>query len=294
MPTNPYFNNFPNRYSQEQSLVEDLLNESIRMYGMDCYYIVRESITGSEIDLIYGEDPTAKFSKYYKIEMYMENVLDDSAGGEFMSRFNLLVNDNVNFLISRRSFARWVPSSIAIRPREGDLIYTPMTTNLYEIKYVKTEKNYYTLGRDAKLPYMYELSCEMFKHSQESISTGVDEIDEIELEGGYQIDMQLQAGSGNFFINERVYQGANLSVATATADVKSWSPANKIIKINNIKGIFANTGNITGSSSGVTYSILDYNPLTDSTPEGNSQNSEIENEISSLIDVSENNPFGQP
>lgn len=264
------------------------------MYGMDCYYIVRESITDSEIDLIYGEDPTAKFSKYYKIEMYMENVLDDSSGGEFMSRFNLLVNDNVTLLIPRRSFTRWVPSSVAIRPREGDLIYAPLSTNLYEIKYVKTEKNYYTLGRDAKLPYMYELSCEMFKHSQENIDTGVEEIDEIELEGGYQIDIQLGSGTGNFFINERVYQGSNLTTSTASADVKSWSPSNKIIKINNIKGIFANTGNIIGNSSNVSYAIVDYDPLVDSTDAGNSQNSEIENEISELIDVSENNPFGQP
>lgn len=294
MPVNHYFNNYPNRHSQEQNLVEDLLVESIKMYGCDCTYIVRESITGSDIDYIYGENPAAQFSKSYILEMYMNNTVDNLSGGTFASRFNLQINESVSLLIARRTFRKWVPSSVATRPREGDLIYVPFSTNLYEIKNVDHEKNYYTLGRSGNLPYMYEITCELFKHSQESISTGNPLIDSIELEGGYQIELSLDPASanGNYHINELVFQGGSYNTAVAVAEVKSWSPIAKTLKIGNIKGVFANTGNVRGVTSNTTYNILSYDPQVDQTEMGDSQNSEIEGEIESLIDNSENNPFG--
>jgi len=296
MPVNHYFNNFPNRHSQEQNLVEDLLVESIKMYGTDCTYIVRESITGSEIDYIYGENPAAQFSRSYILEMYMNNTMENLSGGTFAGRFGLQINESVSFLISRRTFRKWVPASVATRPREGDLIYVPFSTNLYEIKNVDHEKNYYTLGRSGNLPYMYEVTCELFKHSQESISTGNPVIDSIELEGGYQIELSLNStpinANTNYHINELVFQGGSYAAAIAVAEVKAWSPTAKTLKIGNIKGVFANTGNVRGVTSGTEYNILNYDPQEDQTEMGDSQNSEIEGEIETLIDNSENNPFG--
>ncbi len=291
MPTNHYFNNYPNKYSQEQALVEDLLVEAIKMYGSDCYYIVRESQT--EQDVIFGEDPTSKFEKTYKIEMYMNDVLDHASGGDFMARFGLQINESVTMLISRRTFQKYIPSSVALRPREGDLIYVPFSTNLYEIKHVDHEKNYYTLGRDTKLPYMYEVSCELFRYSQESINTGVQEIDDIELEGGYAISMNLNSSqTGNFYVNELVYQGTDYGSATATAQVKDWNPVDKIIRIQNIKGSFSNTGNITGVTSNTTYTISEYDPLEDHTDNSFTQNSEIQDENDVILVETEGNPFG--
>lgn len=291
MPVNHYFNNFPNQYSQEQALVEDLLVESIKMYGADCYYIVRESQTDQ--DVIFGEDPTSKFEKCYKIEMYMNDVLDHASGGDFMARFGLQITESVTMLIARRTFQKYVPASVALRPREGDLIYVPFSTNLYEIKYVDHEKNYYTLGRDTRLPYMYDIHCEMFRYSQESINTGVDEIDDIELEAGYAISMNLNTSqTGNFYVNELIYQGTDYAAATASAQVKDWDPVNKVIRIQNIKGVFANTGNITGVTSNTTYTIADYDPLEDHSNNNFTQNSEIQNENDEILVETEGNPFG--
>lgn len=293
-PVNHYFENFPNRYNQEQSLVEDLIEESIKINGADCTYIVRESITGSEKDLIYGEDPSAKFSKVYILEMYMNNTTEVVSGGSFMARFGLQINETVSLTIARRTFQRWVPANIASRPREGDLIYVPFSTNLYEIKNVNSEKNFYTLGRDGNLPYAYELSCELFKHSQESISTGIPEIDTIELDGAYAIELALNGttGNGNYHINELVFQGTSYATANAVAEVKAWGPNSKLLKIQNIKGVFANTGNVQGVTSNTVYTILNYDPQEDHTEYGDSQNSEIETEVEEFVNNSEKNPFG--
>jgi hypothetical protein len=296
MPTNHYFNNFPSKYSQEQALVEDLLVEAIKMYGEDCYYIVRESITGSEQDLIFGEDPTAQFNRTYKIEMYMNDVMDHASGGDFMARFGLAINESVTMLISRRTFTRYIPSNIAARPREGDLIYVPFSTNLYEIKHVDHEKNYYTLGRDVKLPYMYEVSCELFRYGQENLVTGVPEIDNIELEGGYAIQLNLNSTSistnTNYYINETVYQGANLAVSVAHAEVKDWNPITKELRIQNIFGVFSNTGNVTGATSNTTYAISNYDPLADKTNNTFTQGSQIQDESDDIVIETESNPFG--
>jgi len=295
MPVNPYFSNFPKKVSGEQNLIEDLLLESIKMYGSDNTYIVRESLTGSEQDLIYGEDPTSLFSKHYILEMYLNNTMDNISGGTFAGRFGLQINESVSFLITRRTFQKWIPSSVATRPREGDLIYVPFSTNLYEIKNVNQEKNYYTLGRSGDIPYMYEVTCELFKASQESISTGIPEIDDIELEGSYAINLALDSGSGtgNYHINELVYQGGSYATSVAVAEVKAWSPGAKLLKIVNIKGVFANTGNVRGVTSNTTYNITSYDPKEDHTEFGDSQNAAIEGEIDDLIDSSEINPFGQ-
>lgn len=294
MPVNHYFNNFPNKYSQEQALVEDLLVEAIKMYGADCYYIVREQEDGSIQDPIFGEDPTAKFNRCYKIEMYMNDVLDQAGGGDFMSRFGLQITEAITLLISRRTFQKYVPSTVALRPREGDLIYVPFSTNLYEIKYVDHEKNYYTLGRDTRLPYMYQVSCEMFKYSQENLNTGIQEIDDIELEAGYAIAINLNPNSstGNYYVNETVYQGTSYAAADATALVKDWDPIGKVIRIQNIKGVFSNTGNITGVTSNTTYTISSYDPLLDSTDDNFTQNSQIQDENNDILIETESNPFG--
>jgi len=295
MSVNPYFSNFPNTNSSEQNLVEDLIGETIKIHGVDCYYIVRESILGSEIDLIYGENPASKFSKFFILEMYLDSTMSNVSGGSFASNLGLQINESITLQVTRRTFQKWVPSDVAPRPREGDLIYVPFSTNLYEIKNVDNEKNYYTLGRSGNLPYMYEMSCELFKHSQESLSTGITDIDEIELEGSYTIELQLNPASsnGSFYLNELVFQGGSYKNAVAVAEVKGWLPEARKLKIANIRGEFANTGNVRGVTSGTTYNITNYDPLEDHTNFNESQNSLIEIEVDSFIDNTENNPFGK-
>ena len=123
MPVNGYFNNFPaqNRLGNEHSLMEDVIVESIQIMGHNCYYIPRESL--DDMDMIFGEATKVKFNRAYMIEAYIANTEGFEGDGDFFSKFGLEIRDTSNFVISRRSFARHVPSALRERPQEGDLVW---------------------------------------------------------------------------------------------------------------------------------------------------------------------------
>ena len=121
MPTNLYFNNFPKNITSEQLLVEDLVIESLKIHGMDVYYLPKSS--RDSVDYIFGEDTLKQYVAAYPLEMYLENVTGMEGEGDFISKFGLEIRDEVQLLVSRRRFASTVPQ---IRPNEGDLIYVPL------------------------------------------------------------------------------------------------------------------------------------------------------------------------
>jgi hypothetical protein len=175
MGTNHYFNNFSPGVINEQRLLEDMIVESIQIMGHDCWYIPRDAY--DTVDQILGESVNAKFTRAYAIESYIANVEGYEGDGDFFSKFGLDIRDTSNFIVSYRSFNRYIPSVITVRPREGDLIYVPLMRKLFEIKYVEEELLFFSLGK--RHPYIYELRCEVFRYSNENIITGVEEVDEV-------------------------------------------------------------------------------------------------------------------
>jgi hypothetical protein len=134
MPTNFYFNNFPqHQITSEQLLVEDLVIEAMQIHGMDVYYLPQTS--RDQVDMLYGEDTLKEFRSAYGIEMYLENVSGMDGEGDFISKFGLEIRDEVTLLMSRRRFASLGTS--LIRPREGDLVYIPLLQNFFEISFVE-------------------------------------------------------------------------------------------------------------------------------------------------------------
>ena len=173
MATNFYFNNFSN--SQEQILIEDLIWESIRIYGQDCFYLPR--IINSK-DEIYGQDSTSYFSRYYTIELYIKNIDKFDGDGDLFNKFALDIADRVTFTISRRTFDQEVAAGEAIdRPREGDLIYLPLNRKIFQIKFVEHEAIFYQMGS----LQTFDLECELFDYSGEMLNTGIPDVDSIQL-----------------------------------------------------------------------------------------------------------------
>lgn len=172
MTTNFYFNNFQN--SQEQLLIEDLVLESIKIYGHDMWYCPRTLVAKDDI---YGEDTISEYNSAYLIDLYIKNVDSYEGDGTFLSKFNLEIRDQMTLTVSFRNFMNEV-GSIAIidRPREGDLIYIPMLDRLFIIKYVSKNAVFYQMGSIQ----MYDLVCEMFEYSSERLNTGIEAIDSIE------------------------------------------------------------------------------------------------------------------
>ena len=162
----------------EQNLVQDLVDEQIKLFGSDVFYIPRVHLK----DKTLGEVIQSEFNQSYMIEMFLVNVEGFGAGSEFVSKFGLRITDEISFVVSRR---RWEQSAnpalnLAVdgRPNEGDLIYFPLTEDLYEIKYVERENPFFQLGKQ----YFYQLTAEIYEQGADKFDTGIDDIDDVERE----------------------------------------------------------------------------------------------------------------
>ncbi len=302
MATNFYFNPFPSRLGNgnaitpEQLLVEDLVIEALKIYGLDVYYLPRTS--RDEVDYLFGEDVLKEYRTAHPIEMYLENVTGMEGEGDFISKFGLEIRDEVTFLVSRLRF-RYTVNGLT-RPREGDLIYIPMMTSLYEITYVEHENNqamYYTLGRGrGGNVYVYALKMKQYVFSSEIIETGVAEIDNNMRVYYPRTRISLAAGGTGKFVNDEiVYQGSNLSTATAQALVYDFVP-NAHIEIYRTQGSFISTDFVKGDTSNANWSIT---LVSDAATQNNAfediiDNARIEAASDGIIDFSETNPFGEP
>lgn len=167
--SNQYFDNYNN--IAEQSLIEDLIVESLSIYSHDCFYIPRTVINQDEI---LNEYQTYKFEDALQFEVYIKNFYSFSGQDIFLSKFGVETRDEITFTISIRNFINFIGSNLqTTRPREGDLIFLPMTKAVYQIKYAKEDAVFYQLGK----VYTYDLNCELFEYSNELFETGIDELD---------------------------------------------------------------------------------------------------------------------
>ena len=172
MATNFYFNNFQN--SQEQLTLENLIIESIKMYGQDMEYVPRTIVNKDEI---YGADDISRYDTHYPIEMYIKSVDGFGGDGNFMSKFGLEIRDQVTFSVAQRIFDEEVGSQTAqTRPNEGDLVWFPLNQKLFKVMYVNKFEMFYQLGA----LQTWELTCELFDYSSEILNTGIEAIDQLQ------------------------------------------------------------------------------------------------------------------
>jgi hypothetical protein len=172
MATNFYFNNFA--ASNEQGLYEDLIIESIRMYGEDMMYIPRVL---TNYDKLLGEDDSSQYNHAILVELYIKSIDGFTGDGNFMSKFGLQIRDQVVFSIAQRTFNQEVANiTDQVRPNEGDLIYFPLNRKCFQIKFVNKFEMFYQFGA----LQTWELTCELFEYANEQFNTGIAEIDAIQ------------------------------------------------------------------------------------------------------------------
>ncbi len=169
MSTSVFFNNFSS--SMEQNLIENLIIESIKIYGHDVYYIPRQLKNKDEI---YGEDSVSEYNQSFFIDMYIKDVSGFQGEGDFLSKFNLQIRDQITFTIARRTFFDEIGNVDELaRPREGDIIYLPLNKKIFVIKFVEHEAIFYQLGS----LQTFDLVCDLWEYSNERLNTGITEID---------------------------------------------------------------------------------------------------------------------
>ena len=291
MAVNHYFNNYGSL--SEQRIIEDLIVESVKVMGFDAQYLPNDN--NQARDLLYGEDPVKQFESAFQIEMYLSNSTEYGGEKEFFSKFGLEIKNNVQVILSKRSFTQRVPQNTFTRPREGDLVYVPFlngTGELFEIKFTNQTKDFFMLGR--KVPYFYELEMEKFKYSQEVISTGNPDIDSVVTDNAYTLHLVLGTGSGTYTENELVFQSPDYTYANATtvAYVQSWDAHANTLSVTNIAGEFTDGNHIIGQTSAANYVLGSYDPLNSPSIKEVYDNEYIQSSANSIIDFSESNPFG--
>ena len=216
MPVSQYFNNYIHS-KNEQSMYMTLADDVIKMWGNDVYYIPRES--SESLDLIYGEDVLKYFDKAYLVAVYQENNNQYMGAGLMFSRMGIEIQNEVVVYISEVEFAKYVrDNNNQLRPQEGDLIYIPQLNKvgeLYEIKYVNDNSDFNIFGK--RMPHYYKMNLAKFRYSNERISTGIDEIDQIQVEHAYSKTFFYKDMEGEFESFDIVYQSPDGSVENLTA-----------------------------------------------------------------------------
>ena len=294
MAKNSYFRR---NIGSEQRLIEDLTVEAIKMHGEDMVYIPR---TLMNEDKLFGEDTQSKFDDGYSLEMYIESADGFEGDGDFVSKFGLEIRDSVSLVFAKKRFEQVVTVNEASisKPREGDLIYFPLSKGLFEIKFVEHENPFYQLGK----LHTYKVSCELFVYSHEEIDTGYSDIDALE-DDRQEFEIELTLGTLNagqdFRIGEEVYQGS-VGSETALAKVTDWTLSTKLLSIIGISGTFSNSQNVIGRTTGTSYA-LDSQVTTTTVitqgvtggSDGDNESIEFEIDSDSIFDFTENDPFSE-
>ena len=284
MPTNVFFNH---AVSTEQQLYEDLVVESLRLYGHEVFYLPREVV---EEDTILNEDVQSKYGDAYSVEMYIENTDGFEGEGDLMSKFGIQIRDQATFVISLRSWERFISldSNLAtsFRPNEGDLIYFPLSGSMFEIKFVEHEDPFYQVGK----LFVFKLRAELFEYSQEDFDTGIGDIDMIEDEQAYSLSMTMNNGNNTDFVaNENLSKSG-----TVVAEVVSWNQPTSNLLAKDITTTLAVGDVLIGAISGAQYTIASIDDRMTFSNDAAAQNLDFENKDSSYLDLSEINPFGEP
>ena len=214
MATSTYFSKFD--HLNEQNLLENIIIESIRIYGHDVFYLPR---TMANLDELLGEDSLSKFDDAYPIEMYIKNVDGFEGEGAFISRFGLEVRQQITFSLAR---SVWASMGLSDVPKEGDLIYFPLTKKLFEIQFVVNEAVFYQAGT----LQTFDIQCELFEYSDEDLDTGIDAIDAIEESEAYVQTFPITFTDQGFILTE----DGSFIINEDTPDTAIEGGGNKIIQ----------------------------------------------------------------
>ena len=292
---------FSQKVRSEQNLYEDIIIESMKIYGQDVYYLPRTIVNE---DTILGEAVASSFGNSYKIEMYLENTDGFDGEGDLFTKFGVEIRDEATFIVARRRWTQTVSSAnnniTVLRPKEGDLIYLELSNKLFEIMHVEHESPFYQLSN---LP-TYKMRCQLFEYSGEDIDTGVGAINSIQSDFGYRayLTMDSDGSKGGFTVGENITQTfANGTILTG--EVAHWSDSDNVMHLVNFgadDGAFhlpvvgrqvIGSSIESGGSGNITTTTAVSEELVGS---NNEQNTTFEttNSVMSFLDFSETNPFG--
>ena len=227
MATNLYFSQ---KVRSEQNLYEDIVIESLKMYGQDVYYLPRDIVNKNPI---FADDIPSRFNSAYKVEMYIDNIEGFDGEGDIFTKFGVELRDQATFVVARRRWDQTVKRHdneiTGVRPREGDLIYLTLSNTLFEIMHVEHEQPFYQLSN---LP-TYKLRCEKFEYNDEDFDTYVEAVDSIE-KTGYVVKLTLQDSAARGFIIGNAATQTLASGVVVSGDIVDYNDSSNTLSIAHI------------------------------------------------------------
>lgn len=285
----------------EQQLYEEIIIESLKIYGQDIYYLPRDIVNK---DNILNEDASSRFNSSYKIEMYIENIEGFDGEGDLFTKFGVEIRDQATFIVAKKRWeqtvARYDNEIQGVRPFEGDLLYIPFSKKLFQIMHVEHEQPFYQLK---DLP-TYKLRCELFEFSGEDFDTDIADIDGIERQYGYEYLLTLDSASGGFTLGETVNQTFSDGVVMS-GEVSRWSDSDRILGVINAgadDGLYHSfiTGRqVVGTKDvdlgvGTANSVATVSAVAEDNQLSNTEQNTYFDTLTDFLDFSESNPFGDP
>ena len=256
MALNPFF---LQGSQSEQRLVQDLVNEQLKIYGVEVKYLPRRIVNK---DNIFTEIQSSRFSDNFSIEAYVNTYEGYGGAGDIMTKFGMSLKDELIVTISKERFEDFIAPflqtlpegevQVATRPSEGDLIFFPLGQRIFEIKFVEHEKPFYQLGKN----YVYELRCELFELEDEmggwdQLSTTTEEIDDVLVDQGYITSLKLisigstatlgvTTASGyirKIFLNEDGYNYDKIPTVTISPPTGAGTTATAVAITTSVNGV---------------------------------------------------------
>jgi hypothetical protein len=231
MAINRYWNNF--NHSQTQRFVEDLIIESVKIYGLQVYYIPQ---TVTNLDELFGENPLASFDQATQFEVHIKNP-DGYGGTQLMSKFGFEVQQTMSFYVPKRRFLQAMTNKLAMEngwnlqledadltramssssyqldedpgsnpfslnytaPKAGDMLFFPFGNRLFKINFTDDDEIFWPMGTNP----VYTMDCEIYDYSHEKLNTGIADIDNIESQySGNALDFEYLLESGDRILDE--------------------------------------------------------------------------------------------
>jgi len=298
MATNMYFSQGSR---PEQQLYEEIIIESLKIYGQDIYYLPRDIVNK---DNILNEDANSRFNSSYKIEMYIENIEGFDGEGDLFTKFGIEIRDQATFIVAKKRWeqtvARYDNEIQGVRPFEGDLLYIPFSKKLFEITHVEHEQPFYQLK---DLP-TYKLRCELFEFSGEDFDTNITDVDDIARDYGYEYLLTLDSDGGGFTLGETVNQTFSSGIVMS-GEVSRWSDSDLILGVINagandgLYHTFVSGRSIVGTidldpTAAERFALSNVVSVAENNQLSNTEQNTYFDTLTDFLDFSESNPFGDP
>jgi len=279
MPTSTYFPALHGGTTGEQGLIQDLVDEQIKLFGSDVKYIPRIMVQ----DSVMNDVTLSRFTTIYTVEMLLQNVEGfGGVGAELATKFGLRITDEATFIVSVNRWSEVDAANPALpdRPNEGDIIHYPLTGDNYEIKFVEKEMPFFQLGK----VYFYTITTEILERGNTVFDTGDAAVDQLEREA-YTFPITLINVTGTFAEGEDF-----TSSGGGTGTVVSFDAATGKLIVVYPTGGFQEGETVTGPNG--TGEIQTFTTIQVESVNYD-DNAIIEFKADDVIDFSERNPFGE-